>query len=299
MELGATGWAGPGEQPSSIGFPGRVVMVTHDRTVTYELANESRPSSAPRLQAGGAATARSGPRKKEVPGRPAEEPGAGSVTRARASQSRRVFPTAPPLDRIFSPPLAHFARRSGWAPRHFRIWSRRRRRHLVCVEKEAPAAAGRGRRFPPREAAAAFLPRGSPWVVPHPPSLRGQHVVKPQPPAGDPGSEAEASQASEEGRKAGRRGVERLRRRTSEGGRGAMSEPTPAEAGAAGAREDACRDYQSSLEDLTFNSKPHINMLTILAEENLPFAKEIVSLIEAQTAKVFIHPAASYSSHTP
>ncbi|KAL2806847.1 pre-mRNA cleavage complex 2 protein Pcf11 isoform 4 [Daubentonia madagascariensis] len=64
-----------------------------------------------------------------------------------------------------------------------------------------------------------------------------------------------------------------------------MSEQTPAEAGAAGAREDACRDYQSSLEDLTFNSKPHINMLTILAEENLPFAKEIVSLIEAQTAK--------------
>ncbi|XP_032249408.1 pre-mRNA cleavage complex 2 protein Pcf11 isoform X2 [Phoca vitulina] len=64
-----------------------------------------------------------------------------------------------------------------------------------------------------------------------------------------------------------------------------MSEQTPAEAGTAGAREDACRDYQSSLEDLTFNSKPHINMLTILAEENLPFAKEIVSLIEAQTAK--------------
>ncbi|XP_055972250.1 pre-mRNA cleavage complex 2 protein Pcf11 isoform X2 [Sorex fumeus] len=64
-----------------------------------------------------------------------------------------------------------------------------------------------------------------------------------------------------------------------------MSEAAPAEAGPAGAREDACRDYQSSLEDLTFNSKPHINMLTILAEENLPFAKEIVSLIEAQTAK--------------
>lgn len=102
------------------------------------------------------------------------------------------------------------------------------------------------------------------------------------------------------GREAGYR--ERLQlqlRRTSEGGRGAMSEPTPAEAGTAGAREDACRDYQSSLEDLTFNSKPHINMLTILAEENLPFAKEIVSLIEAQTAKVFIHPAASYSSNTP
>ncbi|KAG8453082.1 hypothetical protein GDO86_004771 [Hymenochirus boettgeri] len=50
-------------------------------------------------------------------------------------------------------------------------------------------------------------------------------------------------------------------------------------------REDACRDYQSSLEDLTFNSKPHINMLTILAEENVQFAKDIVILIEAQIAK--------------
>ncbi|KAG2457051.1 pre-mRNA cleavage complex 2 protein Pcf11 [Polypterus senegalus] len=51
------------------------------------------------------------------------------------------------------------------------------------------------------------------------------------------------------------------------------------------AREDACREYQSSLEDLTFNSKPHINMLTILAEENLHFAKDIVAIIEAQIAK--------------
>ncbi|XP_053188224.1 pre-mRNA cleavage complex 2 protein Pcf11 [Scomber japonicus] len=49
--------------------------------------------------------------------------------------------------------------------------------------------------------------------------------------------------------------------------------------------EDACREYQSSLEDLTFNSKPHINMLTILAEENLDFAKDIVAIIEAQISK--------------
>ncbi|XP_062867063.1 pre-mRNA cleavage complex 2 protein Pcf11 [Trichomycterus rosablanca] len=53
----------------------------------------------------------------------------------------------------------------------------------------------------------------------------------------------------------------------------------------AAAREDACREYQSSLEDLTFNSKPHINMLTILAEENLQFSKDIVAIIEAQIAK--------------
>ncbi|XP_029923941.1 pre-mRNA cleavage complex 2 protein Pcf11 [Myripristis murdjan] len=51
------------------------------------------------------------------------------------------------------------------------------------------------------------------------------------------------------------------------------------------AREDACREYQSSLEDLTFNSKPHINMLTILAEENLHFARDIVAIIEAQISK--------------
>ncbi|KAG7516333.1 hypothetical protein JOB18_028992 [Solea senegalensis] len=51
------------------------------------------------------------------------------------------------------------------------------------------------------------------------------------------------------------------------------------------AREDARREYQSSLEDLTFNSKPHINMLTILAEENLTFAKDIVAIIEAQISK--------------
>lgn len=56
----------------------------------------------------------------------------------------------------------------------------------------------------------------------------------------------------------------------------------------AAAREDACREYQSSLEDLTFNSKPHINMLTILAEENTQFAKDIVAIIEAQISKVFM-----------
>ncbi|XP_053168702.1 pre-mRNA cleavage complex 2 protein Pcf11 [Hemicordylus capensis] len=72
------------------------------------------------------------------------------------------------------------------------------------------------------------------------------------------------------------------------GGSGSTSPASGAEGaggGGGGSSEDACRDYQSSLEDLTFNSKPHINMLTILAEENVPFAKDIVSLIEAQVAK--------------
>lgn len=53
------------------------------------------------------------------------------------------------------------------------------------------------------------------------------------------------------------------------------------------AKADACKEYLSSLEDLTFNSKPHINNLTILAEENLKYSPEIVKLIEAQISKVF------------
>lgn len=57
-------------------------MVTNDRTVPYELANESRPSFAPRLRAGGVAKAETRPRKKAVLGRIAEGPGAGPVTRA-------------------------------------------------------------------------------------------------------------------------------------------------------------------------------------------------------------------------
>ncbi|XP_035480322.2 pre-mRNA cleavage complex 2 protein Pcf11 [Scophthalmus maximus] len=67
------------------------------------------------------------------------------------------------------------------------------------------------------------------------------------------------------------------------GGHAAVTEA--AAAALSSKMEDACREYQSSLEDLTFNSKPHINMLTILAEENLNFAKDIVAIIEAQISK--------------
>ena len=55
------------------------------------------------------------------------------------------------------------------------------------------------------------------------------------------------------------------------------------------ARLDARREYQSSLGDLTLNSKPHINMLTILADENRGFAEDIVAVIEEQISKVFIN----------
>uniref|UniRef100_A0A8C6UG82 CID domain-containing protein n=1 Tax=Neogobius melanostomus TaxID=47308 RepID=A0A8C6UG82_9GOBI len=61
------------------------------------------------------------------------------------------------------------------------------------------------------------------------------------------------------------------------------------------ARDDACREYESSLEDLTFNSKPHINMLTILAEENISFAKDIVGIIEAQISKLKPHRRTFYN----
>ncbi|XP_070554002.1 pre-mRNA cleavage complex 2 protein Pcf11-like [Ptychodera flava] len=39
-------------------------------------------------------------------------------------------------------------------------------------------------------------------------------------------------------------------------------------------------DFKSSLSDLTFNSKPLINMLTMLAEENVAYAPHVVRLIE-------------------
>uniref|UniRef100_A0A9L0IBP9 PCF11 cleavage and polyadenylation factor subunit n=1 Tax=Equus asinus TaxID=9793 RepID=A0A9L0IBP9_EQUAS len=212
--------------------------------------------------------------KKAVLGRPAEGPGAGLVT-LPGEPITPGFTNGPALLPHISPPLAHFARRSGWEHRHFWSWSRHCRRHFVSVEKEASVAAGSGRRSPVRRR--RFIPEVPPVSSPNPP---------PRSACGEAGAARELGRGRGVGREAGCR--ERLQlqlRRTSEGGRGAMSEQTPAEAGTAGAREDACRDYQSSLEDLTFNSKPHINMLTILAEENLPFAKEIVSLIEAQTAK--------------
>ena len=44
--------------------------------------------------------------------------------------------------------------------------------------------------------------------------------------------------------------------------------------------------YQASLEDLSFNSKPHINMLTMLAEENKEYSPHIVKVIEDRLLQV-------------
>jgi len=52
--------------------------------------------------------------------------------------------------------------------------------------------------------------------------------------------------------------------------------------------DDPLDEYRSSLEDLTFNSKPHINVLTILAEENKDHAEKVVQLVEDRLYKVKI-----------
>ena len=46
------------------------------------------------------------------------------------------------------------------------------------------------------------------------------------------------------------------------------------------------REYKASLEDLSFNSKPVINTLTILADENKKFAAEVVMLLETRIKEV-------------
>ena len=50
--------------------------------------------------------------------------------------------------------------------------------------------------------------------------------------------------------------------------------------------KEILKDYESSLEDLTFNSKPIINMLTMLANKHRGLASEIVDLVETRFFKV-------------
>ena len=52
--------------------------------------------------------------------------------------------------------------------------------------------------------------------------------------------------------------------------------------------EEVMNEYRTSLRDLHFNSKPLINMLTMLAEENEQHAPKIVKVIEDEILKVFV-----------
>ncbi len=49
----------------------------------------------------------------------------------------------------------------------------------------------------------------------------------------------------------------------------------------------AVEDYKSTLTELTANSKPHINLLTMLAEEGHECASKIVQAIESHIKQVF------------
>ncbi len=50
--------------------------------------------------------------------------------------------------------------------------------------------------------------------------------------------------------------------------------------------DEVVEEYKSSLGELTFNSKVHINLLTMLAEENAQYSEHIVKAIEAHLQKV-------------
>lgn len=50
--------------------------------------------------------------------------------------------------------------------------------------------------------------------------------------------------------------------------------------------DEVVEEYESSLAELTFNSKPQINMLTMLAEDHEQHASHIVKAIEDRIEKV-------------
>ncbi|KAH9496038.1 hypothetical protein Btru_014991 [Bulinus truncatus] len=52
--------------------------------------------------------------------------------------------------------------------------------------------------------------------------------------------------------------------------------------------EEVVESYKTSLDELVINSKPQISMLTMLAEDHVQYASEIIRVIEEQIKKVQI-----------
>lgn len=48
-----------------------------------------------------------------------------------------------------------------------------------------------------------------------------------------------------------------------------------------------CKEYETHLEDLTFNSRVLIQNLTVIAEKNKVYAPHIVQIVEKRITKVF------------
>lgn len=59
--------------------------------------------------------------------------------------------------------------------------------------------------------------------------------------------------------------------------------------------QEFAKEYLSSLVDLTYNSKPLIDMLTILAEENIEHGQVIVNAVEQHISKVIIYLFTTFS----